>query len=82
MVWYAVSVNLNFLIHPVNNNHTYIMRTEEKNHVKQYLEHSKCSTVVTISVVMIMVHIFTNKGSLSSVNQYASQVKKSVVTSA
>lgn len=50
--------------------------------VTQYLEHSKCSTVVTISVVMIMVHIFTNKGSLSSVNQYASQVKKSVVTSA
>lgn len=50
--------------------------------VAQYLEHSQCSTAVTISVVIITVHIFTNKGSLSSVNQYASQVKKGVATSA
>ena len=50
--------------------------------VTQYLEHSKCSTMVTIFVVIITLNIFTNKGSLSSVNQYASQVKTSLITSA
>ena len=48
--------------------------------VTPYLEHSKCSIMVTVFVAIITVNILTNGGSLSRVNQYASKVKTSLIT--